>query len=233
MHLECGLLRQGHDLVAGCDEVGRGALGGPVTVGVAVVEASMSRQPTGLRDSKLLTPAERRSLVPRIGRWSVSNGVGHASAAEIDELGILRALRLAGERALATLPVLPTVVILDGGYDWFTHPSRCAWSPLDRLPEIELVVKGDLTCTSVAAASVLAKVARDDVMLGLAALHGGYDWELNKGYGSPSHLAALRRHGPCEQHRRSWRLAGMGPEQLVLLDEPAENPVELSLAETY
>lgn len=224
MRLERGLLGQGHDIVAGCDEVGRGSLGGPVTVGIVVVDASTPRQPAGLRDSKLLTPAERRSLVPRVGRWCVSSGVGHASAAEIDELGILRALRLAGERALVALPIAPSVVILDGTYDWFTRSPRSARSPLEALPKIELEVRGDLTCASVAAASVLAKVARDDIMVELAAVYDGYDWERNKGYASASHLAALRERGPCEEHRRSWRLAGTTPEQLVLLEEPVGTP---------
>lgn len=222
MRLERALLEQGHEAVGGCDEVGRGSLGGPVTVGVVTVRSSTLRQPTGLRDSKLLTPVERRSLVPRIQRWCADGAVGHATAGEIDELGILRALRLAGERALAALPAVPPVLILDGNYDWFTRAARCGRSPLEALPTIELEVKGDLTCASVAAASVLAKVARDAVMVDLAATHAGYDWELNKGYASPTHLAALRERGPCEEHRRSWQLAGTVPEQLelVLVDEP-------------
>ena len=130
--LERDLLASDRVTVAGCDEVGRGSLGGPVSVGMVVVDATTRRPPTGLRDSKLLPPAARESLVPRICSWSRCWAIGHASAAEIDELGILRALRLAGERALASLEVRPDLVLLDGNYDWFTRPERSPASPTSR-----------------------------------------------------------------------------------------------------
>src|SRR5208282_4036691 len=133
--------------IAGCDEVGRGSLGGPVSVGLVVVDATTRRPPTGLRDSKLLPPAVRESLVPRIQTWSSCWGIGHASATEIDEVGILRALRVAGERALASLRLRPDLVLLDGNYDWFTRPERSAASPTTIEPEqVTLKVKADLTC---------------------------------------------------------------------------------------
>lgn len=114
------LLRQGHVLVAGCDEVGRGALAGPVTVGLAVVDASVRRSLAGVHDSKLLRPAARQALVPRIQRWAVAHAVGHASAGEVDRWGLLAALCLAAHRALARLPTVPDVVLLDGNHDWLS-----------------------------------------------------------------------------------------------------------------
>jgi ribonuclease HII len=220
------LLRDGATLVAGVDEVGRGALAGPVTVGVVLVHAGTRTAPTGLRDSKLLTPAAREALVPRLRRWAVSWAVGHAEPSEIDAFGILSALRLAGTRALRRLPALPDAVLLDGSYDWLTRPTAPAalFDPGDLLDagpslppsgEVELpagavrtLVKGDLRCAAVAAASVLAKTERDAIMRERSALHPEYCWADNKGYSAPEHLAALAELGPCPQHRRSWRLPG-------------------------
>lgn len=225
------LLRSGHALVAGVDEVGRGALAGPVTVGVVVVELGTRSAPVGLRDSKLLAPAAREALVPALRRWAPAWAVGHASAGEVDALGILRALRLAGTRALQQLPALPGLALLDGDYDWLgrPHPPPLAvCGPLAAPVEVVTQVKGDLRCAAVAAASVLAKVERDALMTGLDADHPGYGWAGNKGYSAPDHLAALRELGPCAQHRRSWRLPGVPAapeaataalaEQLELLD---------------
>ena len=159
LKLERELLAAGNCFVAGCDEVGRGSLGGPVSVGMVVVNVATRRPPAGLRDSKLLAPHVRESLVSRIESWSCCWAIGHASAAEIDEIGILRALRLAGERALVLLRVRPNLVLLDGNYDWFTRPERSVSSPIRIEPEqVTLKVKADLTCASVAAASVIAKV---------------------------------------------------------------------------
>jgi len=174
---------------------------------MVVVDAATRRPPAGLRDSKLLPPAVRESLVPRIESWSSCWGIGHASAKEIDEVGILRALRLAGERALASLRLRPDLVLLDGNYDWFTRPKPSAASPTAIEPEqVTLKVKADLVCASVAAASVLAKVARDRLMVDLARWYPVYGWHSNKGYAAPEHRAALLEVGPCEEHRRSWRL---------------------------
>lgn len=209
LRVERQLLASGSSVVCGVDEVGRGALGGPVSVGMVVVDASVRRSLTGVRDSKLLTPAAREALVPRIRHWAVAWSVGHASAAEIDALGIIGALRRAGLRALAALPVQPDAVLLDGKHDWLTPPRQDSLfeDPVDvPIPPVTMRVKADLTCASVAAASVLAKVERDALMAQLGALHPPYGWSGNKGYASPDHLAALRHHGPCEQHRRTWRL---------------------------
>ncbi len=214
----------GFAVVAGSDEVGRGCLAGPVSVGVVLVDPGVRRQPTGLRDSKLLPRAAREALVPRIERWARASAVGHASADEIDQIGILAALRLAGERALATLPGEPDLVLLDGNYDWYSRPPRSDASPMAAPPErVELQVKADLTCASVAAASVLAKVARDRMMGDLHHLYPAYGWHENKGYATPEHISALRELGPCELHRRSWRLPGVD-EQLELTPTSGPSP---------
>jgi ribonuclease HII len=141
--------------------------------------------------------------------------VGHASAAEIDEVGIIAALRRAGLRALAALPVRPDAVLLDGSHDWLTRPGQASLLDLFEaaeaavaVPPVTTRVKADLTCASVAAASVLAKTERDEIMRTLADRHPQYGWAHNKGYASPDHLEALREHGPCAEHRRSWRLPG-------------------------
>ena len=213
--------RCGQLAVAGCDEVGRGSLGGPVSVGIVVVDATTRRPPAGLRDSKLLAPAVRESLVPRIESWSCCWAIGHASAAEIDEIGILRALRLAGERAVALLPTRPDLVLLDGNYDWFTRPERSTSSPAVVEPEqVTLKVKADVTCASVAAASVIAKVARDRLMVELARSYPWYGWHANKGYAAPEHRAALLEKGPCEEHRRSWHLLAATEQTMLEGAEP-------------
>lgn len=215
LRVERALQRDGYRVLAGMDEVGRGALAGPVSVGVVVIDESSRSAPSGVRDSKLLTPAAREGLVPRIERWSVARAVGHASADEIDEIGIIAALRLAGMRALAHLPLTPDLVILDGNHDWLTAPEQAGlFAFLDAgpaTPPVTTLVKADLRCSSVAAASVLAKVTRDRIMTGYAADHPAYGWAVNKGYAAPEHREALRRLGPSPLHRRSWRLLGEDP----------------------
>ncbi|MDN5795006.1 MAG: ribonuclease HII [Intrasporangium sp.] len=215
LRVERQLQRQGHRLLAGMDEVGRGALAGPVTVGVVVIDECVRSAPTGVRDSKLLTERARRGLVPRIHRWAVTDAVGHAGPEEIDEVGIIAALRLAGLRALAALGLVPDLVILDGNHDWLTAPTDVgllafAGPTGPATPPVTTMVKADLKCSSVAAASVLAKVERDELMVALGGRHPAYGWQLNKGYGAPEHLDALTRLGPCELHRRSWRLPCVG-----------------------
>lgn len=224
LRVERALLRAGADVVCGMDEVGRGALSGPVTVGAVSVDARCRSLP-GVRDSKLLAPRAREELVPAIRGWAVAWAVGHASAAEIDADGIIAALRLAGLRALAGLRVVPDAIVLDGSHDWLSAPaqgsllddlepveSRAATDgmappPAMRVP-VHMRVKADLTCTSVAAASVLAKVERDALMRDLHVAYPDFGWSENKGYASPEHMEALRRLGPSDHHRRSWRLPG-------------------------
>lgn len=215
-------------LVAGMDEVGRGALAGPVTVGVAIVDATVGDSPLGLGDSKILSPAKRVALVEPICQWAVATGVGHASAAEIDQWGIIAALRVAGQRALAKAyaslpshaPTVP-VMILDGKHDWFTAPEPDLLSGLEQSvpraqewedmqrpdPAVVMQVKADLQCSVVAAASVLAKVERDELMAQMA--DPGYGWSSNKGYASASHIHGLSTLGPSDFHRKSWSLPGV------------------------
>lgn len=208
--LERELIEGGHRLVAGMDEVGRGALAGPVSVGVAVVDVATGRTPAGLRDSKLLRPAERERLCPVVRRWACASAVGHASPGEIDRYGIIAALRLAGSRALlavAAAGFAPEVVVLDGKHDWLTHPAHMPPLPVSASPvPVVMRIKGDLTVTAVAAASVLAKVERDAQMTLLSERFPAYGWAGNKGYAAPEHMAGLVEHGPCEMHRRSWSL---------------------------
>jgi ribonuclease HII len=214
LRVERGLLRAGCTLLAAVDEVGRGALAGPASVGVVLVDASVRTAPSGVRDSKLLTPAAREALVPRIRRWALASAVGHAGPDEVDRVGILGALRAAARRALAALPMTPDLVLLDGSHDWLTDPASdgllafCADAVVT--PPVRTLVKADLSCSSVAAASVLAKVERDAMMLELAPRYPQYGWAVNKGYATPEHLAALTACGASEHHRRTWRLPPYG-----------------------
>ena len=221
LRVERALQRDGYRLLAGMDEVGRGALAGPVSVGVVLIDESCRSAPQGVKDSKLLPPSARERMVPRIQRWSRAYAVGHASPDEIDAIGIIAALRLAGTRALHTVAVagwVPDLVILDGNHDWLTEPADVGLfafaddSP-PRVPPVTTMIKADLKCSSVAAASVLAKVTRDRLMVGLGAEHTAYGWVENKGYAAPEHMAALRVHGPTEHHRRSWNLPVVDDER--------------------
>ena len=221
LRFERRLLRSGAVVACGLDEVGRGSLSGPVSAGMVLVDAATGQAPEGLKDSKLLTAAVRERLVPGIKAWARGWSVGHASADEVDRLGLIGALRLAGHRALADLPIVPDIVLLDGNHDWLSWPrqqdlfSADADRPLPgdtglaetvRIPPVTTLVKADLTCASVAAASVLAKVARDSIMVELDEGFPEYGWRENKGYASARHMEALRDIGASVHHRRSWNL---------------------------
>lgn len=209
LRVERSLQRDGYRLIAGMDEVGRGALAGPVSVGVVVIDEHTRTVPQGVKDSKLLSPAARTRMVPAVRRWATDFAVGHASAAEIDAVGIMAALRLAGTRALEALCVIPDLVVLDGNHDWLTDPERDGLLGLiddgPRTPPVTTLIKADMKCSSVAAASVLAKVERDAMLVAFHEDFPQYNWAGNKGYSAPDHMAALEAHGPCELHRRSWR----------------------------
>jgi ribonuclease HII len=216
LRLERSLLRAGAATIAGMDEVGRGALSGPVSVGVVVMDARSPALP-GVRDSKLLTATARELLVPRIRAWACASSVGHASPAEIDDLGIIGALRLAALRALAVLDTSPQCILLDGSHDWLSPaPQGSLFEEPVEIPPVTTRVKADLHCTSVAAASVLAKTERDAIMAALDRDHPEYGWAENKGYASPEHIAALRRRGASPIHRRSWRLPGLAEGDTAL-----------------
>ncbi|WP_299165670.1 ribonuclease HII [uncultured Arthrobacter sp.] len=220
LRYERSFLAEGHRFLAGCDEVGRGALAGPVTVGLVVVDLTAVKPLRGVRDSKLLAAPHREALVPRIRRWAVAHGVGHASAAEIDSTGLMAALRTAGNRAWtqATRDVHPEAVILDGNHNWLAPLSQ--GSLFDDAEAVEVHcdapvhtrIKADLQCLSVAAASVLAKVERDRLMVDFAQNYPGYGWEINKGYATAAHRAAIDSLGSSVEHRRTWRLGSMGAD---------------------
>jgi ribonuclease HII len=205
LRVERSLLREGHRLIAAVDEVGRGALAGPASVGVVLVDAGVRTAPSGVRDSKLLTPAAREALVPRIRRWALAHAVGHAGPDEVDAVGILGALRLAAQRAIDQLPQRPDLVLLDGNHDYLTDRMAQGLFEAPALP-VRTMIKADMRCSSVAAASVLAKVERDAMMVALHDEHPEYGWAMNKGYSAPEHMAALVELGATVHHRRSWRL---------------------------
>ena len=207
---------QGVRFLAGMDEVGRGALAGPVSVGIAVVDLERQRSLAGVRDSKLLPPAERERLDPLVRRWSVASAVGHASAREIDDFGIMAALRLAGTRAwnaVLAAGVTPDLVLLDGNHNWLSpaeQPSLFEPVALDAACQapVHTKIKADMQCLSVAAASVIAKVERDRAMRELHAEYPDFGWDINKGYATALHRDVLRAAGPSPYHRVSWNLLG-------------------------
>ncbi|WP_040312680.1 ribonuclease HII [Gleimia coleocanis] len=200
--------------VIGIDEVGRGALAGPVGVGACV--AGLGEPPLGLTDSKALSLKQREHFVSLAQEWAYPWAVTYASNREVDELGIITALRLAGIRALENIKeagVVADVVLLDGSHDWLTPPQDLFsfdTAPLvERFqavgaPPVVMKVKADASCSVVAAASVMAKVARDKLMEELP--DPGYGWAKNKGYGSAAHREAIRSLGVSQWHRTSWKL---------------------------
>ncbi len=185
----------GPGLMAGVDEAGRGPLAGPVVAAAVILEPS--RPLAGLADSKALTPGRRTELAVTIRTGCVAWGLGWADAAEIDSLNILQATLLAMRRALLALSVPPRHVIVDGN----RCPDLCG---LGFECTAQAVVKGDALVPSVSAASILAKVARDDYMRGLDGSYPGYGFAQHKGYPTAAHIAALRRLGPSPIHRRSF-----------------------------
>jgi ribonuclease HII len=188
---ERALWAAGARYVAGVDEVGRGPLAGPV-IAAAVILPSDDGPWEGLRDSKRMTAAEREAAAVVIRARAVAWGVGAASVREIDRVNILRASVRAMRRALARLPVPPDHVLVDGNpLPDLGHPH-------------EAIVGGDNLSLSIAAASVLAKVTRDRLMVALARRYPAFAWEANKGYATAAHLAALELAGPTPHHRRSF-----------------------------
>lgn len=238
LEYEQQLFASGARTVAGIDEVGRGSMAGPVTVGVAILSRDATLEVGGLIDSKALSPARRESMVPEIRQWCAV-AVGHVEPADIDRLGMTLSLRLAAQRALAELArrgYRADAALLDGKHDWFTPPQEDLFSALAPDPAqahyntllaqawdgvgsagegnadepaqmpVTMVIKGDYKCASIAAASVVAKVERDELMVQLDTRYPGYGWAKNKGYGSAAHREAISVQGPSPQHRLSWSL---------------------------
>lgn len=190
--LERELWDAGHDVIVGIDEVGRGSWAGPLMVGVAVLPRS--RRVNGVRDSKMLTENGREELFDRVASWCDAWAVGAASHLECDELGMADAQRLATQRALDALGVRADAAIVDGKWNFVSpHVAR-----------VEMRIKADVSCLSVAAASILAKVTRDRIMRNESASYPHWHFDTNKGYPCPLHRTALLGHGPSSIHRRSW-----------------------------
>lgn len=177
-------------LVCGVDEAGRGPLAGPVCAAAVILPAHIDIP--GLNDSKKLTDKKRRELFPIIKENAVAYGIAFADEKEIDKINILQATFLAMERAIAQLNIKPDVALVDG------NQSKDFGLP------VETVVHGDSLSASIAAASVLAKVTRDDYMLQMAVHYPQYAFDVHKGYGTNTHYAALREFGPCPIHRQSF-----------------------------
>ncbi len=177
-------------LIAGVDEAGRGPLAGPVYAAAVILDPA--RPIAGLRDSKALSAGQRERLAVEIRACSLAWAVAAADVAEIDALNILQATLLAMRRAVEALAPAPTQALIDG----------------NRVPRLacpaRAIIKGDRDVASISAASILAKTARDARLVELHVLHPLYGFAQNKGYGTPDHLAALERHGPCPAHRRSF-----------------------------
>lgn len=202
LDVERDLLARGVRWVIGCDEVGRGAIAGPVAVGACAVDVSRGELPDGLRDSKLLTEKARTLMAPVASEWACASAVGLAEADEIDRAGIISGLGAAGLRALTRLfdsgiDPREAIILLDGAHDWL---SRALRTPL----RVVLRTKADRDCGSVAAASVIAKVHRDTLMIDADSDYPDYGWASNKGYGAAAHLEAIERLGPTPLHRHTW-----------------------------
>lgn len=195
--LETLLAQSSGGLVCGVDEAGRGPWAGPVSAGAVILNPD--DLPPGIDDSKALTEKRRAALEPEIKARALAWGVGFASAREIEELNIIGATGLAMCRAIEAMAIQPVAALVDGNYRF-------------KLPcPIQTVVGGDGLSLSIAAASILAKTARDRVMVELDTLYPAYGFAGHKGYNAPVHSAALKLHGPCPEHRRTW-----GPVKALL-----------------
>ena len=188
--IEDGCFEEGYSVVCGVDEAGRGPLAGPVCAAAVILPPHL--EIPGLNDSKKLTDKRRRELMPVIKEQAIAYGIAFASHEEIDQINILQATYLAMERALQNLGVKPELALIDG------NRAKDFGLP------VETVVKGDSRSASIAAASILAKVTRDDMMLELADTYPQYGFEIHKGYGTKAHYAALDEHGISPIHRMSF-----------------------------
>lgn len=211
-------LLQTHRYVIGLDEVGRGAIAGPLTVGCAIVTDAVGA-PSGLADSKLLSAHQRSALQPAITNWVAASAVGHVQARAIDRLGLSAALQLAAFRALSYASAAlgsprevarESAIIIDGRVNWCKAAPTLAAPPIEARIEEFLTratwrteIGADRSCAVVAAASILAKHARDQLMCELP--DAGYGYRAHKGYGAPAHLAAIAALGVSHQHRRSFK----------------------------
>lgn len=181
---------KGLQLICGVDEAGRGPLAGPVCAAAVILPPNI--EIPGLNDSKKLSDKKRRELYPIIQEKAIAYGIGFADHSEIDSINILQATFLAMERAISHLSVKPELALIDGNRE------------KDFGIDVRTVIHGDSLSASIAAASVLAKVTRDDVMLAMAEEYPEYGFEIHKGYGTKAHYAALQQNGPCPIHRMTF-----------------------------
>lgn len=188
--IEESCFKQGINLICGVDEAGRGPLAGPVCAAAVILPPHL--EIPGLTDSKKLTDKKRRELFPIIKEQAIAYGIGFASHQEIDEINILQATFLAMRRAMDQLAVRPELALIDGNRE------------TDFGVPIKTVVKGDSLSASIAAASILAKVSRDEVMMDMAEEYPQYGFEIHKGYGTKAHYAALREYGASPIHRMTF-----------------------------
>ena len=206
---ESRLFERGNRFVIGIDEVGRGAIAGPVAVGVSVLDKqnpNLKNWPEKLQDSKLMTPKSRTEITAELESWVDGYAIGYSSNQEIDQSGISEALRTAASRALSELFESDSlrsafasdgaVILLDGSQNWLGKQAAGL--------EVDLQVKADTSCVSVAAAAVLAKVKRDAVMQQHDQTYPEYGFAGHKGYASAAHIQALKTHGPSAIHRLTW-----------------------------
>jgi ribonuclease HII len=193
---QASLHRSGVRIVAGVDEVGRGALAGPLTVAAVILDVDCRIH--GLDDSKRLTPAARERISVDVRQRARGYAIVHVEPTEIDAIGIGRAVRVGMSRALAALSPTPDHALVDGNDARLDLPATA-------------VVGGDRQCACVAAASVIAKVERDALMRAVSPDFPAFGFELNKGYGSAEHIAAIAAFGPCPMHRRSFAPCSQGP----------------------
>jgi ribonuclease HII len=191
LELETELLKT-HQAIIGIDEVGRGSLAGPIAVAAFVLKSErLGQQPPSLKDSKLIREAKRSQVASEVRSWG-EYAVSFVDAEFIDKSGIIAALRRAGHECLEKLAVENSAILLDGNQNWL------------ELKNVTIRTKADRDCASVAAASVIAKVERDQLMIELSEKYPQYGFESNKGYSSDFHIQALRSFGPCEIHRKTW-----------------------------
>lgn len=194
LDLESKLWHQGKEFICGVDEVGRGSFAGPVVVG-AVVFSSKTKIPTGIADSKLLNQLQREKLEASIKETAVCWAVARVSVEVINKIGIGKATQMAFRRVLKSLTKKPSHILIDAFY--ISHLNRKIQSAIK---------KGDRDCVSIAAASIIAKVYRDDLMRQLHKLYPQYGFEKHKGYGTKDHQIAIKGFGFCREHRRSFSL---------------------------
>ena len=193
LDLERELLEK-HDVVIGIDEVGRGALAGPVASGAFFLTAELLEgMPKGLKDSKLVPEPKRAALAHEVANWGEAR-VGLSGAEFVDQRGIMAALKAAVVQTLNDVLYSNPIVLLDGSHNFLA----------DLDVEVVMKTKADRDCGSVAAAAISAKVARDSLMVELAKIYPGYGFEENKGYASQKHIEAIQAMGPSPEHRKSW-----------------------------